>query len=83
MDIEVAVKVLAVGFPALLIILGWISYMSGSGLETISGIIRPVVGEEVRTGEDLKSFGTGLIFVGVVVYLLELAFYLFYTYYES
>ena len=79
MDIKLAVKVIAIGFPALLIVLGWVSYMSGSGLEAISEAIGK---EGIKAGSDLKRFGIGLIIVGIFTYAIELAVYLIYAYYE-
>ena len=35
MDIDIKVMVGAEGVPALLILLGWITYMSGSGVEAV------------------------------------------------
>jgi len=55
--------VVAVGVPALLILLGFVAVMGGFTLEFITGNV------------GMKNSGIGLIILGVIIYLVEIALY--------
>ena len=57
METDVRVLVAAEGVPALTILLGWLTYMSGSGVEALFG------------DSGMKSFGQNLMFVGVILFM--------------
>lgn len=55
--------VVAVGIPALLILLGFVAVMGGFTLEFVTGDV------------GMRNFGIGLIILGVIIYLIEIAVY--------
>lgn len=55
--------VVAVGIPALLILLGFVAVMGGFTLEFITGDV------------GMRNFGIGLIILGVIIYLIEIVVY--------
>jgi hypothetical protein len=55
--------VVAVGVPALLILLGFVAVMGGFTLEFVTGDV------------GMKNFGIGLIVLGVIIYLIEIVLY--------
>ena len=76
--LEAIVKVIAVGVPALLIVLGFFAYMGGSVIEAIGMLIEEMGGKGIEeTG--MKSLGLGMIATGVILYIIE---FLAYVYFE-
>ena len=55
--------VIAVGVPALLILLGFVAVIGGFTLEFVTGNV------------GMRNFGIGLIILGVIAYLIEIALY--------
>ncbi len=64
-SLEAIVKVIAVGIPALLILLGFFAYIGGYTVQVLTGDV------------GMKSFGMGLTAIGVIIYLVELAFVIY------
>lgn len=60
-SLEAIVKVIAVGVPALLIVLGFFAFMGGFTMEMLTGNV------------GMKNFGISLIAAGIIIYLIELA----------
>jgi len=55
--------VVAVGVPALLILLGFVAVIGGYTLEFITGDV------------GMRNFGIGLIILGVIIYIIEVVLY--------
>jgi hypothetical protein len=55
--------VIAVGVPALLILLGFFATIGGFGVQMITGDV------------SMKNFGEGLIIAGILLYIFELILY--------
>jgi hypothetical protein len=55
--------VVAVGVPALLILLGFVAVMGGFTLEFITGDV------------GMRNFGIALIIIGIFIYIIELVLY--------
>lgn len=68
---EALVKVIAVGVPALLIVLGFFAYVSGTAVETVG----TALGNEAIGDAGLKALGLGMIIAGIIIYLIEIAVY--------
>ena len=60
---SIFVKVIAWGVPALLIVLGFLSYTGGKFIESLFG-----------TSEGLVPLGIFMIISGIVIYFVELYF---------
>lgn len=60
-SLDAVVKIIAYGVPALLILLGFFAAVGGYTIEAVSGNV------------GMKNFGIGLIVIGVLIYLLEIA----------
>lgn len=63
MAVTYIIKILAYGFPALLIVLGFIAYTGGQMADIIFG-----------SGGDMVVMGVGLIIVGIMIFFIELFF---------
>jgi len=61
--LEAILKVLAVGVPALLIVLGFFAVIGGFTVEAFTGDI------------GMKNFGIALIIIGIIFYIIELVAY--------
>jgi len=64
-NLDAVVKVVAVGIPALLIVLGFFAYVGG------------YVGEIVAGDEGMKNFGIVLIASGIILYVIEFAVFIY------
>ena len=60
-SLDAVVKIIAYGVPALLILLDFFAAVGGYTIEAVSGNV------------GMKNFGIGLIVIGVLIYLLEIA----------
>ena len=58
-DLEAIVKVIAYGVPALLILLGFLAYVYGHTLRTLTGDV------------GMANFGVLLIVLGIILYVAE------------
>lgn len=61
-NLEGMVKVIVYGVPALLILLGFIAYISGYTLGILTG------------SDEMKNLGIAMIVLGVVLYIIELGY---------
>lgn len=64
LTLGILVKVVAVGIPALLIVLGFFAYVSGVPMEMLSG------------SSEIKTFGLILMVIGIGLYIIEFIVYL-------
>ena len=59
MDSNIIVKVIAVGIPAMIIAFGFIAFMTGSGVEALTG------------DAEMKTVGINMMIAGTLIYTFE------------
>jgi hypothetical protein len=57
--VDVIIKVVVYGVPALLIVFGFIAYMSGYAIQAVTG------------DSGMMNLGIGLMVLGIVLYIIE------------
>ncbi len=62
---DIIVKVVAVGIPALLIVLGFVAFMAGSTVQMLGG------------NPEIKNLGIILLIIGISIALIELAVWIY------
>jgi len=67
-NLDVVVKIFAVGIPALLVVLGFFAYIGGFTVEMITGDI------------GMKSLGIVLMAIGIIIYVIELIAAIYYQF---
>lgn len=77
--LEAIVRVIAVGVPALLIVLGFFAFVGGSPIKAIGTLVEAIGGKGIGDA-GMKSLGLGMIIVGIALYIIE---FIVYAYLES
>jgi len=67
-NLDVIVKIFAVGIPALLIVLGFFAYIGGFTAEIITGDM------------GMKNLGIVLMAIGIIIYVIELIAAIYYQF---
>ena len=80
-SLEAIVQVIVYGVPALLIVLGFVAYMMGYGIE----MSRTALGqqESAISGVGLMNTGSWLMAIGIILYVIELILKFVTWYYEQ